>query len=316
MSKDPQISIILPVYNDGDRVEGAIESVLQQSFDSIELLIVNDGSTDHTSDTLEEYDDHPQINIITHDENRGLPVALNTGLDYANGEYVMRQDSDDRSLPGRIRRQFKYHSNNPEIAVTTTGVEIIDEDDTVLYSMSGPENPAPDLQSQNSVIHGATMIRRDAITDVGGYDEFFRFCQDYDLWVRLYREGHQIRTIQEPLYQLRRDSETLSVDRRRKIALYGLLARAPPAQKQQLKDRAEKNGLESIYNGVSGEEKARYHQRMALANIENRNRIGAVRQALAGIKKNAFVPQSYAYLGVTLLPRSAADRVLNSVQGR
>jgi hypothetical protein len=159
------------------------------------------------------------------------------------------------------------------------------------------------------------MMRKDAVIDAGGYDEFFQFCQDYDLWVRMYREGNQIRTIQEPLYQLRRDSSTLSVERRRRIALYGILARAPPERKEELKKQA-KTKLEAVYRGHYSEEQARYHQRMTLANLENRKRSQAMRHALAGIKKMPLVINSYAYLGVTLLPHPIARKALNSVEGR
>lgn len=215
----PTVSIVLPVYNDDEHVDTSIESVLMQSFESVELLVIDDGSTDATRQRLEEYSSDPRLTVVRHVENQGLPTALNTGLGHATGTYVMRQDADDRSLPGRLQAQCNYLSANPDIAAVTSGVEVIDDNGNVLHTLTGPVDPAAQLQSQNSIIHGATMLRREVLEEVGGYDEFFRFCQDYDLWVRLHRAGHRIRTIQRPMYQLRREAELLTVDRRRQIAL-------------------------------------------------------------------------------------------------
>lgn len=316
MPTTPAVSVVLPVYNDEEYVETAIDSVLKQSFESLELLIVDDGSTDNTRTCLEKYNSKSQVVVIEHEENRGLPAALNTGLEHATGRYVMRQDADDRSLPGRIQAQYDYLTSNSDVAVVTSGVEVIDDDDNMLYTLSGPVNPGPQLQSQNSVVHGATMFRRKAVENLSGYDEFFRFCQDYDLWIRLHRAGYPIRTIQQPLYQLRREAELLSVERRRKIALYGLLARMAEDKKEQCKQRAMTEGLDAIYGTLSTAKQGRYHRQLTLANIENQDRTAALWNGVQCVLKCPGQLKSYLYLGVSLLPRTLANQILSNISGR
>jgi glycosyltransferase involved in cell wall biosynthesis len=316
MHTTPDVSIILPVYNDEEYIETAIDSVLKQSFESLELLIVDDGSTDNTRTRLEKYNSKSQVVVIEHEENQGLPAALNTGLEHATGRYVMRQDADDRSLPGRIQTQYDYLTSNSDVAVVTSGVEVIDDDDNVLYTLSGPVDPGSQLQSQNSIVHGATMFRRKTVENLGGYDEFFRLCQDYDLWVRLHRAGYLIRTIRRPLYQLRREAELLSVVKRRKIALYGLIARLPTELKQQAKQQANISEITGAYDVLPSAKQGQYHRQLTLANIENRNRRVAIQNGFKSVQKLPLSPKSYMYLGLPMLPKVLIDWILSGVEGR
>lgn len=316
MSDTPDVSVVVPVYNDDEYIEAAIESVLEQSVESVEVLVIDDGSTDDTRQRLEQYRSEPRLTVISHAENQGLPAALNTGLEHATGTYVMRQDADDCSLPGRLQDQYDYLSANSDVAVVTSGVEVIDDAGDVLYTLTGPIDPGPQLQSQNSIVHGATMFRRDAVEAVGGYDEFFRFCQDYDLWIRLRRANYRIRTIQRPLYQLRREAELLTVERRRKIALYGLIARLPADLKQRAKQRTATDGLAAAYDLLPTAKQGQYHRQLTLANIENRNQFSAIQNGVKSVLNCPLSAKSYGYLGISLLPGPVADRAIAKVSGR
>ncbi len=316
MTPSPDVSVVLPVYNDERHVRRSLESVLDQQFESFEVIVIDDGSTDGTRDNLRAYESDERLTVVEHQENRGLPVALNTGIDRASGTYIMRQDADDVSKPGRMSAQFDFLESHPEVAVVTTAVQVIDGDGTTRYTLTGPERPGKILAEQNSIIHGAVMARRDALLDVGKYDEFFRFCQDYELWMRLYRAGYDIRTLKEPLYQLRREDSLLSVERRRKITLYGLLARAPPDRKSTLQHLASENGLDAVYSKLTTSEQGRYHQRLALAHLEHGNRVAAIRSAVTGTIKRPLTRKTYAYLALSFLPNQITTKAIGRIRGR
>ena len=112
----PTVSVLLAVYNGQDHVRQAIEGILTQSLQDFEFIIVDDGSTDRTSQILDEYAD-PRIVRLRHPENRGLIAALNTGLAAARGEFVARQDADDFSYPDRFRAQVDFLRARPDIAL-------------------------------------------------------------------------------------------------------------------------------------------------------------------------------------------------------
>ena len=316
MRESPAVSVVLPVYNDEALVESALDSILGQDFTSFEVIVVDDGSTDGTSARLESYRPDDRITLVDHEQNRGLPAALNTGLSLAEGKYLMRQDADDLSLPTRMQKQHDFLESNPDICVLTTGVEVIDESGDIKYSFMGPVDPGQCLDERNAIFHGAVMVRRQSLEAVGGYDEFFRFCQDYDLWIRLHEDGCEIRTLQEPLYQLRRDETLLSIEQRHRISIYAILARLSQERKQLLKRRAREEGIDTVYNQFNPIEQSRYHQRMSLANVEHGNRLSAARHAIVGILKQPGTPKPYGHLGLSLLPRPIIDRTLKRISGR
>jgi glycosyltransferase involved in cell wall biosynthesis len=114
MSK-AEISVLLPVYNDEDTIGDALESVLNQTFDRYEVIVVDDGSTDRSADIVREYTDDASVRMVSHEANQGLPAALNTGLKTAEGKFVARQDADDISCPDRFETQYEYLTANPEV---------------------------------------------------------------------------------------------------------------------------------------------------------------------------------------------------------
>ena len=103
---NPKVSVILPAYNAAAHLGKAIDSILGQTFPDLELIIINDGSTDSTTELLARYHD-PRVKVITQ-ENLGLPKALNQGLAIAQGAYIARQDADDISLPSRLEKQVHF----------------------------------------------------------------------------------------------------------------------------------------------------------------------------------------------------------------
>lgn len=224
----PRVSVVLPVYNEAAVVEGAIRSILSQSFESLEVVVIDDGSTDGTSTTVEAIDDG-RIRLIRNSENLGLPVALNRGIDAARGEFVARMDADDRSLPRRIERQVAAMEADDRRQVVGCWYRLIGPDG----ARFGPiERTHPDdvdlrdvLHRGPGIAHGSVLIRADALATVGGYREAFTYSQDLDLWLRLgraYGPGF-LAIVEEHLYERRISPELFrKVPKQR---LYGEIAR-------------------------------------------------------------------------------------------
>jgi glycosyltransferase involved in cell wall biosynthesis len=313
---DPAVSVLLPVYNDMTSIAEALDSILQQTFDDYEIIVVDDGSTDGTEALLSQYSDNDLVRIVSHEKNLGLPAALNTGIDAAMGAFIARQDSDDRSLPERLAAQYQYLRENPTVALVATGVEVIDNKGKVNGSFVPPKNPAAKFHRANPIVHGSVMFRRDIIEQSGCYDEFFKHCQDYELWVRLSRSGAEIHRIPEMLYQLRREDGSMSVHDRKEYSLYAALARLPATEKQRLKEVARTEGLLAVQSHLSRNELANLNYRLTRAHIDHRKRIGAIRSAIQALRANPLALRTYAHLSLACVPMWASQFIINRLDGR
>ena len=112
----PGVSVVMPAYNAAKYIKEAIDSILAQTYRDFEFIIVNDGSTDNTKEIILSYSD-PRIVYIENEQNSGICVTLNKGLDAAKGRYIVRMDSDDIALPQRLEVQVRYMDANPVVGV-------------------------------------------------------------------------------------------------------------------------------------------------------------------------------------------------------
>ena len=177
----------MSVYNGEKYLHEAIDSVLNQTFTNFEFIIINDGSTDTTADILNSYTD-PRIKIITNSQNIGLTKSLNIGLKKCHGEYIARQDADDISLPTRLLKESRFLDENQNIVLIGSLAAIIDSQNKILKTKKKSINPLVikfKLLINNSFLHPSIMFRRELILKNSGYNEIFRFAQDYDLYSRL-----------------------------------------------------------------------------------------------------------------------------------
>ncbi|MCF8068038.1 MAG: glycosyltransferase [Desulfobacterales bacterium] len=182
--KRPVISIIIPTYNRDWIIRDAVNSVLSQNYNNFELIVVNDGSTDDTSDILDEYGD--QINVI-YQENRGVSAARNLGISKSSGQYVAFLDSDDTWLPDKLSCQIDFFRNNPAALICQT---------EEIWVRNGKRvNPKYKHQKLSGLIFesslalclvspSAVMIDKKLFNMVGLFDESLPACEDYDLWLR------------------------------------------------------------------------------------------------------------------------------------
>ena len=183
----PLISVILPVYNGEKHLSECIESILSQTFQDFEFIIVDDASTDNTPQLLKEYaKKDTRIKIVTHSINQKQTVAANTACKYAKGKYIARMDADDIALPNRFIKQVTFLEENIIIGLLGSWVDIIDNNGTFLkiwYTHSSDQFLGWNLMFGASFAHSSVMMRRECIEQVGFYQ--LHQAEDYDLWSRL-----------------------------------------------------------------------------------------------------------------------------------
>jgi hypothetical protein len=189
---DPLISVVLPVYNGAADVEKAVRTILAQTFTDFELIIINDGSKDHSASVLETLQD-PRIRLY-HQDNMGLAATLNLGIGLARGAYIARQDQDDLSHPERLAQQLGYMQSHADCVLLGTAAEIWVGDTPTERAHDHPtEHPvlAFDLLFNNPFVHSSVMMRREAVRAIGGYttDKARQPPEDYELWSRMARHG-------------------------------------------------------------------------------------------------------------------------------
>jgi len=190
MRTGPTVSVVISVYNDVDRVESAIRSVLEQTYQNLEVIVIDDGSSDGTSDLLDRIAATDTRMRVLHQPNTGLTRALIRGCSEARGDFIARQDSDDWSYPQRIAEQVALLEADERIGFVSCATQFVgpgNEPLAVVTRVTDPEIATRGLlhEHQGPPAHGSVMFRRLLYQRVGGYREEFYFAQDSDLWLRL-----------------------------------------------------------------------------------------------------------------------------------
>ena len=212
---NPAVSVVLPTYNDEAYIADAIESILRQSFENFEFLIIDDGSTDQTARIVRRYaKTDGRIQVISQ-PNSGIVSALNYGISLARGHYIARMDGDDISDHRRFELQLAYLESHPSVVALGTAYTFIDERSDAIEARPVPQTVlrtklyGPDPSSA-WLCHPSTMMRTSTLRAVGGY-RYYRHAEDADLWIRLEEYG-ELRNLTENLFQWRRHSRRVSVE--------------------------------------------------------------------------------------------------------
>jgi glycosyltransferase involved in cell wall biosynthesis len=189
-TEQPLVSILIPTYNQKQYVGQTVESCLSQTYPRIEVIVVDDGSTDGTGKLLQECYGS-QIRYL-HQENRGVSAARNTATQAANGEFIQYCDSDDQLLPTKIEQCVNALLQQPDAALVYTHCDYVEEDGITVISRAHPVLPSGDVFCElltgpagNFIPQCTPVIRRQAVLDVGGFNETVRGAEDWDLWLRL-----------------------------------------------------------------------------------------------------------------------------------
>jgi len=184
----PAVSVLMSVHDGAPGVAEAIDSVLGQTAGDLELIVVDDGSTDTTPALLARVRD-PRVRVVSQ-ARTGLTRALNRALALARAPLVARLDADDVALPERLERQRAFLERTPEVGLLGTAAREVDAGGRLVRVVQPPVDDASlrrALIRANPFVHSSVMIRRALLVDAGGYDETLPVAQDYDLWMRLAR---------------------------------------------------------------------------------------------------------------------------------
>ncbi len=205
----PKISVLMPVYNCEKFLKKAMDSILSQTFDNFEYIIINDGSTDNSLNIIKSYEDK-RIKIINNSKNLGISRSLNKGIRQAKGEYLARQDSDDISDEDRFKIQLEYIMNN-DVDLVDTSIIYIDEDDKFIrdYAKRGynPEETSSHLFFYE-INHETIMCKRSLI-EKNKTQYYDRPAEDYCLFTRLAKKGMKSGHIEKPLVKVRERPDSL-----------------------------------------------------------------------------------------------------------
>jgi glycosyltransferase involved in cell wall biosynthesis len=199
--KPPIVTVLLPVYNGERHLRAAVESILAQTFECYELLLIDDGSTDGTDAICRSFTD-PRIRVVRHEKNRGLVSALNSGIDLISTKYVARMDADDVALPERLARQVAFLEARTDIAACGSWmVELVDgrlwdvmRRPTGHYLRQIAWRPVP--------IFSPTACLRTEVLGQLRYRADYVHAEDYDLWLRLC-SNHRIDNVPAVLLRYR-----------------------------------------------------------------------------------------------------------------
>ncbi|MHC1740434.1 MAG: glycosyltransferase [Anaerolineaceae bacterium] len=182
------ITVLMAVYNGDKFLAEAIESVLAQSYQNFEFLIVDDGSIDRTKEIICAYKDH-RIRLIVNDKNIGLSSSLNKGIELSKTDLIARMDADDISLPNRLEKQVEFMDLHPEVGVLGTAVQNISSSGKLI---AGPRKIICEshlikygMAFDCPLEHPTVMFRKKVVKLVGGYRTEFVLGEDHDLWLRL-----------------------------------------------------------------------------------------------------------------------------------
>ncbi len=185
LNKPPLVSVVIPTYNRAYILGKAIESVLSQTFKDLELIVVDDGSTDETESLVKKY---PSVIYIKHSQRRGVAAARNTGIKYAKGRYIAFLDSDDAFVKKKLEKQVDFFEKNPDYYLVQT--------EEVWFKGKKRLNPKKHhKKAEGWFFHRAIklcvvsmstiLIKKEVFQRLGLFDENFPVCEDYEFWLRV-----------------------------------------------------------------------------------------------------------------------------------
>jgi glycosyltransferase involved in cell wall biosynthesis len=213
MNREALVSVILPAYNATGYLDRAVQSILQQSYKSFELIIINDGSEDETWKLIETYDD-PRVIGVNFEQNQGLINVLNHGLELARGKYIARMDADDIALPERFNKQVEYLEQHPDCGVCGTAVINFNGSGgtcKAIYPCKHKEIIAALSLFERNICHPTAMIRTSVLRENKiKYKEEYHYTEDYMLWLDILRHS-RLHNLKEPLLLYHRHDDQVSV---------------------------------------------------------------------------------------------------------
>tara|TARA_S200000501_G_scaffold79556_1_gene71393 strand:- start:9492 stop:10238 length:747 start_codon:yes stop_codon:yes gene_type:complete len=201
INKKDKISVIMSVYNSEKTLVKCINSIINQTYQNFEFLIIDDFSTDNSLKICKEFElKNQSITVFENPKNLGLTRSLNKLLRHTKGKFIARQDADDFSEPERLETQMKNINQKNLDGCTTRS--IVQNSSRVVPGFSYYLPLKLVLLYKNPFIHGSLLIKKSVIDDLGGYDERFIYAQDYKLMTDCIKRDYKIKIVNEKLYHL------------------------------------------------------------------------------------------------------------------
>ena len=220
--KNPKVSVVIPTYNRAHLIGRAIKSVLNQTYQDFEIIIVDDGSTDNTEEVVKSFNDE-RIRYIQHKKSRGSAATRNTGIKASKGKYIAFQDSDDEWLLGKLQKQMEIFKNaEKKVGVVYTGFWRIENGKKIYIPSFKVKQKKGDIHKEilkgNFISPQTTVVKKECFHVSGMFDEQLVSRHDWELWIRISKKWH-FEFIDEPLVNVYRTPDSISVTQ--KVALTG-----------------------------------------------------------------------------------------------
>lgn len=199
----PRVSILMPVYNVAPYLREAMDSILTQTFQDFELIVLDDCSPDNSAEILDTYTDE-RIVRYRGEKNMGLSNVLNVGMQMARGEFIARMDSDDISTPERLATQVAFLDAHPEVDLCSCGMELFGAKQETWVRETNVEDVKITALFHSPILHASSMWRREVFEQAGLlYKQEMVPAEDYDMWTRAMAAGLKLVNIPEVMYKYR-----------------------------------------------------------------------------------------------------------------
>jgi glycosyltransferase involved in cell wall biosynthesis len=227
LKRDPEVSVVMSCYNASRWLHEAIDSVLAQTFEDFEFILVDDGSIDETWNIIQNYRDKDKRIVPISKKNTGLADSLNIGLGLAKGSWIARLDADDLCENIRLEKQISFVRNNPGVVLLGSGFVEIDEQSRAIkkhHYPIGHHNLVCHLERlQRFFPHSSAFYRVDMARHVGGYNLRIRKAEDCRLWLELAAQG-RIACLHQPLVKIRKHSSQISHENNGRRQMFDAIA--------------------------------------------------------------------------------------------
>lgn len=209
----PTVSVVMSVFNGERFLSESVESILAQTFADFEFLIINDGSTDKTTEILSSYTKLDSRVRVFAQQNRGRAESLNAGIELAAGRYIARIDADDVAMANRLQEQVDFLKRHPNVGLLGGACELINDSGQVLQQtrcLLDDSAIQSELLVGNPIWHPAVVMRKEVVVASGGYRKALLDADDYDLWLRM-AERSQLANLPQIVLQYRIHSAQVSI---------------------------------------------------------------------------------------------------------
>lgn len=217
------ISVILPAYNCEKYIEESVTSILNQTYDNFELIIIDDGSTDKTFNILKSFKDS-RVRLYKNKINRGIIYSLNKGIFKSKGQFVARADGDDICEKDRFKKQINFLNKNKKISILGTGLSMINDRGKIKKFFFYPKS---DILIKWSMLfscpisHPSVMIRKNILKKIKNYNSDAKYAEDYDLWSKLIHKGRKFENLPIALIRLRKHNSNITYKKFKAHSLMG-----------------------------------------------------------------------------------------------